>query len=222
MTDTTEPTEAPGWDRRRFIKASAGGAALVWAAPTITGLNARAFAAGSDPDCVKGLSDNFDADGSGANFNGSGYATVTSLINFTISGGNVDIIGEPGQDAAHFNYSFGEDYYVDLAGTNPPPTANVTLRSRQCFDPGCYRVTLRYAGDQRGDVTGENSFTATLGDGTSGVVTPASSLQTPQSVSFTGNVSSSADNHLVIQHIDRGANNIGVILLSVVVEPCTV
>jgi hypothetical protein len=214
MTDDNQVGES-ALDRRRFIKASAGGAALVWAAPTITGLNARAFAAGSDPDCLDAFSDNFDADGSAhaGDFGSKHYATVTSLINFTISGGNVDIIGEPGQTPPNFNYGFGEDYYIDLSGTNPPPTSGVVLRSKQCFNPGTYTVTIRYAGDQRGDAPNENSFTASLGGTTAGPFTPAST-DGILTATFSATVTS-GNNHLVITHTDLGADNVGVILLSV-------
>src|SRR5690349_3774553 len=112
MTDhETIDETTPGFDRRRFIKASAGGAALVWAAPTIAGLDARAFAAGSEP-CVSSLSDDFDQEGNGRNF-GPGYATVTTLANFTVSGGNVDIIGT-GSHGGGNDLVPGNGYYVDL------------------------------------------------------------------------------------------------------------
>ena len=91
MSDHTEETETPGWDRRRFIKTSVGGAALVWAAPTITGLDARAFAAGSDPDCLLRLRDAFE--GESTSPDSGGYATQTTLINFVATTGNVDVIG---------------------------------------------------------------------------------------------------------------------------------
>ncbi len=207
MSDTTETTETPGWDRRRFIKASAGGAALVWAAPTITGLDARAFAAGSNPTCVTTLSDDFDDESTTPD--SGGYSTQTSLTNFAATTGNVDVIGY----AAPYIYFGGtEGLYIDLIGTGAGTTT--VLESKADFCEGTYTVTVRYSADPRGLANG--TISAALGNGSGSVAVPAGNgSSTAQSFTFSGTVPAGGGK-LVITATSDAANN-GPLLLEVTV-----
>lgn len=203
-----------GFDRRRFIKGAGAGVAIAWTAPIITGMNARAFAAGSPTACLDQFSDNFDGEGSAGAF-GPGYDTVTTLLNFNVTGGNIDIIGS-GPFGGGFDFFPGNGYYLDLSGTNSgggSESGISILTSKQTFCRGSYRVTIRYAGDQRNN--GNNSFVATLGDGSTGVLAPVPSSPI-LTASFNGDIPAGGGN-LVITHNSGGADNQGVLLLEVTV-----
>ena len=208
MSDHTEETETPGWDRRRFIKTSVGGAALVWAAPTITGLDARAFAAGSDPDCITTLSDDFD--GEATTPDSGGYSTQASLINFVATTGNVDVIGY----AAPYIYFGGtENLYIDLMGTNGGTTT--VLESKATFCAGQRSVTLKYSQDPRGIGSGEITI-ALAGSPLASFLVPAgNSGSTPQTVTISGPMA--IDGKLTITTTSSDQNN-GPILLEVAVS----
>ncbi len=209
MSDDIETTEAPGFDRRRFIKASAGGAALVWAAPTITGLNARAFAAGSEA-CLSGFNDAFEGEPTGAP--GSQYNTVGDLTNFSLSGGNVDIIG---YSAPYIYFGGTEGKYVDLDGTgNPGPS--VTLTSKTGFCKGTYTVTIRVAGNQRSQQTAPDVVSASLGAGSNTV--SLDSTDGPTSLSFVAVVSTNGEKLTITQTPAISTDNQGAILLEVTVS----
>lgn len=211
MTDTTQDSPQPGFDRRRFIKASAGGAALVWAAPTITGLDARAFAAGSDPDCLKGLSDDFDQEGAGRDF-GPGYATVTTLANFDVGGGNVDIIGTGGSGGGN-DLVPGNGYYVDLDGTGNT-SGSVTLTSKRGFCAGTYSVSITYAGNKRSQGNAPDTLSVNFGGSIFTVVLNASDGPT---TSMIPGVTVTDGTKLIISQSPVGDNQ-GALLLSVSVS----
>jgi hypothetical protein len=183
------PASSVGVDRRRFIKGAAGGAALVWAAPTVTGLDARAFAAGSDNCNNTGLADNFD----GESYDSSNFFTPTSsLKNFTVTSLSVVTSGPNNVDVIGYNSTFdpfpSEGLYLDLAGTNPPQTAETELTSRQTFCGGEWQVTFRYSGNQRpGFAPSPDSFTVQLGS-TIHAVGPIDPTQGPTSDGFTATV----------------------------------
>lgn len=93
--------------------------------------------------------DNFDAENGGR----PGFG-VTTLQNWQILTGNVDLIGAGGE----YNYFPGNGLYVDLDGVY----AGATIRTRASFTlaPGTYSLRFRLAGSQRGDT---NTATVTLG-----------------------------------------------------------
>jgi len=85
------------------------------------------------------LSDNFDSETLALNYNG--------FANWTVAGGFVDLIGDPG----FFNLLPGNGRYVDLDGSANPPG---TLTSKLSFVvPAGGSLTLAFdlAGSQRGD-----------------------------------------------------------------------
>jgi hypothetical protein len=209
MPEPTAPTEIDdaSWDRRRFLKASAGGAAVAWTAPTVLGLDARAFAVGSDPDCMRRFFDNFDQEP-------DVELAVTSLTNFTINtaaGSNVDVVVNHSYEI-HLTGAPGK--FIDLDGTDMTTPITV-LTTKRAFCPGNYLVSIDYAGSHRGE--SDNSFTATLGSGSSGLLTPGANDEL--TTTFNATVTNPSGEKLVISHDSVTADNIGVLLLSVSVTP---
>jgi hypothetical protein len=199
-TEATEANEAPGWDRRRFIKASAGGAALVWAAPTITGLNARAMAApGSDPDCVAFFT-NFDEATPGLS------ETGTIATGVTVTQGNIDIIPSGGQ----YDFIPGNGLYLDLDGTSSPVPPQIQVNS---VPAGTYSVDIYYAGSRRDD---PNSATVTYGSLNGLISLPAGAGPVHQT--FNG-VTVTASDKLTITQVENPDNQ-GLLILSIKIYSC--
>jgi hypothetical protein len=219
MTDTTEPTEAPGWDRRRFIKASAGGAALVWAAPTITGLNARAFAAGSDPDCPPLFDMNIDNEMLRTSASGA-------VGNLLVSPGNVDVIGNDGS-TAFFDFLPGNGVYLDLDGTGSSNPVVVSTNGAVLLAGTTYRVSITLAGaNTSGGGPGsadDNAAEVTVGG------TTFATFDYDQTVGFTTTVifvTPTVSGPLVIEHqtntdapSDTTGDNVGMLLKDLVIQP---
>jgi hypothetical protein len=104
--------------------------------------------------------DNFDQEGVGRNF-AAGYATVTTLQNFVVSGGNIDIIGD-GPSGGGNDLVPGNGYYLDLDGTGNAP-GSVKLTSKRSFCAGTYNITIRYAGNKRSSATDPDTLSVEFG-----------------------------------------------------------
>ncbi len=96
------------------------------------------------------LSDNFDLEN-------NGYPTLNynSFLNWTITDGAVDLIGN-----GSFDFLPGNGLYVDLDGSTYN-AGKLTSRTDFSLTPGTYRLSFDLAGSQRGD--GYNSVGVSLG-----------------------------------------------------------
>jgi hypothetical protein len=205
MTIETPDVEAEptGNSRRQFLAKAGVAGALVWAAPTIVGLDSRAMAAvGSG--CPPVFKDSIQSETPGG-------PTTGPVGGFTVSIGNVDVVG-PGffSELVPAGYTNG----VDLDGS----ASQNTVLTSPLIGTGTYVVSVTLSGDRRGD--GGNMATATLGLGN--VSRSLASDEGPETVTF--EVTLTVPSALTISHDSGTADYQGMILLAASVTPkdCTV
>ena len=197
-------SELGSYSRRRFLAGAGATTGLVWAAPVVTGLSARAFATGSgEPDC--GGQAVFTAGIQGATT--GTYGTGATVAGFTVTAGSIDIVGPS---------FFPEippdpyDYAIDLDGSG----AAETVLSTTSLGPGVYQVTVVLAGDQRGD--GDNTTTVELGLGS--VTKSLAAGAGPTAYTFTASLAAPAP--LTVRHDSGTADFIGMLLLDLTIRLC--
>lgn len=157
------------------------------------------------------FSDNFDTEATGLN-------TQPSL--WTVTGGTVDIIGDPLVGANFFNLRPGNGLYIDLDGSTND--AGIMTSDAFALTPGVnYLLTFDLSGSARG--TGSDKVTAGLdfnGDAlfdlSIDVTLASTALFTTFSIPFTvGSIFTNA--HIVFDHwgtttVRTGGNNAGLLL----------
>ena len=88
------------------------------------------------------------------NFNGETQGlTVTSLANFTVAPGNIDVIG-----TGFFDFYPGNGNYLDLDGTGASGGGSGTITSNMVFGPGTYILEF-----DLGSNSGPNDVLVSLG-----------------------------------------------------------
>ncbi|MCW6509700.1 hypothetical protein [Lichenifustis flavocetrariae] len=146
------------------------------------------------------------------NFNNETPGTPSTLTNFNITAGSIDVIPSGG----NFDFYPGNGLYVDLDGTNTPGSPASTISSKMLFNPGTYTVMFNLGGNDRGD--GDKTTTVSLG-GTTQSYTLASNAGF-LTESFTAMVSGSAS---ALSFTEVGSSdNIGNILDNVSVSVSSV
>lgn len=88
----------------------------------------------------------------------------TALSNWTVTAGNVDVIGASGSTTLYDLYP-GHGKYLDLDGTAtatvPSGQTNATIRTTAVFSPGLYMLTFLLGNNPGGGVT-VNNLTVTI------------------------------------------------------------
>jgi hypothetical protein len=141
-------------------------------------------------------------------FDGDALALNTTLLNWTVTNGTIDVIGAPN----FFDFYPGNGRYVDLDGS----TADAgTITTNQLFNllPGNYTLSFQLGGSTRGD---NNSVTVSLGSAYNEVFTLASGagLQNiTRSVSLASAAGAAA---LIFDH--AGGDNLGLLLDDVALD----
>jgi hypothetical protein len=116
------------------------------------------------------FSDNFDTENLGLNY--------TSFANFNVTGGSVDLIGQP----SFFNFYPGSGRFVDLdgsAGSNNNPAGQISTKSS--FGAGNYLLTFNLGGSARGDT---NTVEVRLGNFSQFITLASNAGLTTQSFAF--------------------------------------
>jgi hypothetical protein len=195
--------ETTGLDRRRFIRNAGIGTALVWSAPAVTTLGS-AHAQGSPAGCDTVFEADFEDNA------GPELARTAPFSGFTVTAGNVDIIGS-GSGGTSFDFIPGNGYYVDLDGTGSATNPQI---SRTGFAAGTYQLSFVVAGSRRGDAQ-PNSLTVNFGS--LGETISRNSGDGPETITRTAVVGSGGT--LSFTHITPPDNQ-GLLLLEVLVQLC--
>lgn len=142
------------------------------------------------------------------NFDGEALGLNTTLDNWTISDGTIDVIGNPG----FFDFYPGNGRYLDLDGSSGN-AGRITTNSTFSFLAGTYTLSFQLGGSTRGDT---NSVTVALGSIFSEVFTLASNagLQT-----FTRTITlASAAGSGALSFDHAGGDNLGLLLDDVLLD----
>lgn len=141
------------------------------------------------------------------NFNGEAQALNTSLDNWTVSDGTIDVIG-----TGFFDFYPGNGNYLDLDGSSGN-AGKITTNSSFSFLAGTYTLRFDLGGSTRGD---SNTMTVALGSFFSETFTLPSSapLQTITRTFTFG--SSNGTGALSFDH--TGGDNLGLILDNVLLD----
>jgi hypothetical protein len=202
IESTQSASEQAGGSRRQFLAKAAAAGAVVWVAPTIVGLDARAFAA-QGSGCPPVFKDSIQTETPGG-------PTSGPVGGFTVTEGNVDVVG-PGffPELVPAGYTNG----VDLDGS----ASATTVLTSPLIGAGSYTVSVTLSGDRRNNSNNEASVTLGLGNQTRSLT----SDQGPETVTF--DVTLVAPDALVISHDSGDLDYIGMILLAATVTPkdCT-
>lgn len=146
------------------------------------------------------FSDNFNTETLGLNY--------TGFANWTVSGGTVDLIGDP----AFFDFLPGNGRYVDLDGSTSD--AGIMTSSALSFTSGVtYDLSFSLAGSQRGDT---NTLTYGIDFNSDGVLEVFSGTTLPSNVGFgvfglTFTPFSSTSNARIVFG-QAGGDNVGLLL----------
>jgi len=149
------------------------------------------------------------------NFNSyDGQLNWVPPMNWTVSSGSVDLIGET-PSGTSFDFFPGNGGYVDLDGSTSQAGTLSTLAS---FAAGTYTLSFDLGGNARGD--GDKTTVVTLGDFSQSITLPSDSALQTYSYKFT-----TTGGNLSFADLAGGNQNIGNILdnvsLSAVPEPAT-
>ncbi len=135
--------------------------------------------------------DNFNAENGG-----SGTLNYNGFVNWTVSSGTVDLIGN-----GFFDFYPGNGLYVDLDGSTSQAGIMTT---NQTFAPGTYQLTFNLAGSARGDT---NIVDVALADFSTSFTVPSNDPFSPaRSLTFTTATSGPLSFH------NEGGDNLGAIL----------
>ena len=140
---------------------------------------------------------------------------VTTLTNWDVVVGSVDVIGE-GSGCSH-NFVPGNGKFLDMDGTSSP-CADGTIQTKSTFTltPGLYQLEFSLAGSRRGDV---NTIEVRFGDGTLYNESFTLDSEFPQTTfTRTLSVASTTVGKITFDHVTPVQNCYGILLFSVKLE----
>lgn len=141
------------------------------------------------------------------NFNGEAQALNTTLDNWTVSDGTIDVIG-----TGFFDFYSGNGNYLDLDGSSGN-AGKITTTSNFSFLAGTYTLSFDLGGSTRGDT---NTVTVALGSFFSETFTLPSSAPLQTFVRTFTFASSNGTGTLSFDH--TGGDNLGLILDNVLLD----
>jgi len=143
----------------------------------------------------------------------------TGFTNWNITAGHMDLIGTGSDGVSLYDLIPGNGLYVDRAGSSAQFASTIETKQAFAFTPGNqYRLTLRYAGNQRSPAaTGKELVT--LGDVSEEITREWNQNFTDEIIEF--NVAANTESKLILQYIADADGAFGYLLDIVKLENLT-